>query len=72
MQLVPPSPSAYQTGWLLQLSLCNPFSQAASNEYVHLEDLGAEGHRQSTLNSIMQVKVNDSPPVVRGIQNSAD
>lgn len=61
MQLVPSPPSAYQTGWLLQLSLCKPFSKAASNEYVHLEDLGAEGHRQSTLNSIMQVKVNDSP-----------
>lgn len=60
MQLVPSSPPAYQTGRLLQLSLCNPFSEAARNEYVHLEDLSAEGHRQSTLNSIMRVKVNDS------------
>lgn len=60
MQLVPSSPSAYQAGRLLQLSLCNPFSEAASNEYVHWEDLGAEGHRQSTLDSIMRVKVNDS------------
>lgn len=60
MQLVPSSPSAYQAGWLLQLSLCNPFSHAARNEYVHFEDLGEEGHRQSTLNSITRVKVNDS------------
>jgi len=60
MQLVPSSPSAYQAGWLLQLSLCNPFSRVACNEYVHFEDLGEEGHRQSTLNSITRVKVNDS------------
>lgn len=45
---------------MLQLSLCNPFSPAPHNEYVHLEDLAEEGHRQSTLNSIMRVKVNDS------------
>lgn len=60
MQLVPSSPSAYQAGWLLQLSLCNPFSHATHNEYVHFEDLAKEGHRQSTLNSITWVKVNDS------------
>lgn len=60
MQLVPSSPPAYQAGRLLQLPLCNPFSEAARNEYVHLEDPSAQGHRQSTLNSIMRVKVNDS------------
>jgi hypothetical protein len=60
MQLVAPSPSAYQTGDCYSFPCAIRLARPPRNEYVHFQDLSAEGHRQSTLNSIMQVKVNDS------------